>query len=156
MIIISHRGFLDGNNPKEENNPAQIDKCINSRLNVEIDVWYENQILYLGHDYPAHKISLQWLEDRSNFLWVHCKNLAAIDFFVNRRSNLNFFFHNNDDYTLTSHNFIWTFPNLPVTNNCVIVSLDLKNISMLLKKDTQPFGICTDYPIELKRAIQVN
>jgi len=27
---------------------------------------------------------------------------------------------------------------------------------MLLKKDTQPFGICTDYPIELKRAIQVN
>jgi hypothetical protein len=153
VIIISHRGFLNGVDKSVENNPIQVDKCLNLNFNVEIDVWYEKRIFYLGHNSPVHKISYRWLEDRSKFLWVHCKNLSALDFFVSNKSNLNFFFHNADNYTLTSHKFIWTYPNLKVTKNCIIVALNYNDIFTFAGKSIKPFGVCTDYPIKFKKTI---
>ena len=38
MILIAHRGNIDGPNPEMENNPQYIDKAIDSGYNVEIDV----------------------------------------------------------------------------------------------------------------------
>jgi hypothetical protein len=50
MIIISHRGNLYGPDKENENKPDQIQKVLNLGYYVEIDVWFIDEKLYLGHD----------------------------------------------------------------------------------------------------------
>ena len=39
MILISHRGNIDGKIVERENHPDYIDKAISEEFDVEIDVW---------------------------------------------------------------------------------------------------------------------
>ena len=71
MILISHRGNLNGPNPERENSPKYIDEAIEAGYDVEIDIWLNDGILYLGHDSIQYETSLQWLENRKNKLWIY-------------------------------------------------------------------------------------
>ena len=73
MILISHRGNINGKNVEMENHPSYIDTALNLWYDVEIDVWYIDGVLFLGHDNPQYEVSLEWLEHRSPSLWIHCK-----------------------------------------------------------------------------------
>jgi len=138
MRIISHRGNLNGPNPYEENSIQQINKAISFGFDVEIDVWFQKSKFYLGHDKPKYKIDEKFLEN-SKF-WCHAKNLQALDIML-RNSKIHCFWHEKDNFTLTSRNIIWTYPKKSICTNSVIV---------LNSKKTLPkncFGICTDYPL---------
>ena len=138
--FISHRGNLYKKNPERENSTKYIEEVINLGYDCEIDLWMDNGRLYLGHDRPEHVISLSNLLDFKNNLWIHCKNLEVLNYLVeNMKHDLNFFWHQNDDYTLTSKNYIWTFPNKNITKNSVIVDLNHKS-----KFKDPVFGICSD------------
>ena len=52
MILISHRGNIDGKKPHLENQPDYIDEAIALGYDVEIDVWLIDGVLFLGHDAP--------------------------------------------------------------------------------------------------------
>lgn len=39
MILISHRGNIDGPNVKMENDPRYIENTLGKGYNVEVDVW---------------------------------------------------------------------------------------------------------------------
>ena len=112
MILISHRGNLEGKNTKRENHPDYIDEAISKGYDVEIDVWYEDGKLLLGHDEPQYEIALEWLENRSPSLWIHCKNMDALSYFNEygdiKSSQFNYFSHDVDMGVLTSHNYIWS------------------------------------------------
>ena len=45
MILISHRGNLEGKQPEQENNPLYIYNALNKGYEVEIDVWYKDNEL---------------------------------------------------------------------------------------------------------------
>jgi hypothetical protein len=112
MILISHRGNIDGKIPSVENHPSYIDTALNLGYDVEIDVWYVDDKLYLGHDVPQYEVSLEWLELRSPSLWIHCKDMNSLSYF-NEYSNkissqFNYFSHDVDMGVLTSHNYIWS------------------------------------------------
>ena len=79
--LISHRGNLSGKAPNLENKPNYIDNAIYEGFDVEIDVWYKDNQLYLGHDKPQYSITIEWIENRKEKLWIHCKNIEAIIFF---------------------------------------------------------------------------
>ena len=53
MKWISHRGNIRGRMESYENEPMYIDEAISQGYYVEIDVWYKDGILWLGHDYPG-------------------------------------------------------------------------------------------------------
>jgi len=112
MILISHRGNLEGKNTERENHPDYIDEAISKGYDVEIDVWYEDGKLLLGHDEPQYEVSLEWLENRSPSLWIHCKNMDALSYFNEygdtKSSQFNYFSHDVDMGVLTSHNYIWS------------------------------------------------
>ena len=150
MKIISHRGFLKGPDSKIENSPQFIDKAISLELDVEIDLWLICDELFLGHDNPKYKVDIDWLLNRKNNLWIHCKNIKAIDYLLMRKYSLNFFFHQLDDVTLTSKGFLWVYPEKEYTSNSVIVSLDQNSAIDILKSELKPYGVCTDYPRSLK------
>ena len=138
MILISHRGNLNGKFLEKENSKNYIDVAINLGYDVEIDVRYHENEWFLGHDEPLYKIEYNWLIDRKNKLWVHCKNINAVTELLN--SDINFFWHENDVLTLTSKNFIWAHPNKQPIKNSIAVLPELNNEDI-----TQCIGVCSDY-----------
>ncbi len=149
MRIISHRGCLDGPDPSIENNPNQIDCAIKHSFDVEIDLWMLDQNLFLGHDEPQYPITIQWLNKRSDKLWVHCKNIKALGYLSSHKSNLNYFFHQNDHVTLTSKTFLWVYPKMEFGENSVIVATNKSDLKRLKDLKIQPLGVCTDYPLAI-------
>ena len=142
--VISHRGNLYGPDKENENTPSQILLAIQKGFDVEIDLWVEDNRMFLGHDYPQHEIPISFLRDSLDCLWIHCKNLEAMLFLKHFLPESNFFWHQNDDFTLTSLGYIWTYPGKETSENSVIVDLTEEP-----KINPNMFGICTDYPEKL-------
>lgn len=137
MKLISHRGNLNGRIPKKENKPSYIKKAVELGYDVEIDVWMINEDFFLGHDNPKYKVNPSFFTNIKDKAWIHCKNLKALN---NIDKSLNYFWHQNDDFTLTSKGFIWTYPEKEVTSNSIIVIKD-NNVNIV----GNPYGICTDF-----------
>ena len=138
MLVISHRGNINGANKSTENNPGHISQLLNFNVPVEIDVWYINGQLLLGHDKPEYKIFFEFITHKN--LWCHAKNLNALEYMLEANIT-NCFWHQTDDYTLTSSSYIWTFPNKLITKKSIIV--DLTN--NWKDKNYQCHGVCVDY-----------
>jgi len=147
MILISHRGNLNGK-VKDENKPNLIEEVISLGFDVEVDLRLSEKILFLGHDFPQYQISVEWLKKNSNHLWVHCKDLKTLEFLSNHKilNSLNYFFHDNDEATITSKGYLWVYPGLqPVKNSiAVLPELNNENISTCT-------GICSDYISNYKK-----
>lgn len=137
MLVISHRGNLQGPDLNLENNPKHIQNLLNKGLNVEIDVWYADSQYYLGHDAPIYQVSSDFVKQSS--LWCHAKNLNAFMNLLNDKTIC--FWHQEDDYTLTSNDFIWTYPGKEVNIKCIIVD----TTPTWREKNYNCAGVCTDY-----------
>lgn len=140
MKLIAHRGNLHCPNKNEENNPAYIEHAIDMGYDTEIDIWFTGSELFLGHDEPQYLITIDWLENYKNKLWIHCKNLNSLLFFTNHQQ-LNYFWHQTDNFTLTSKGYIWTYPNNPTTHRSVIVVPFFEITDNILKS----YAVCTDH-----------
>ena len=140
MILISHRGNTNGRFESYENEPSYIDKAMSIRYDVEIDVWFINGQLFLGHDNPQYGVDFRWFRDRISRIWVHCKNIEAVNFFRECQYEFNYFWHENDTITLTSFNFIWAFPGKQPIRESIAVMPEINN------DDTSAcIGICSDF-----------
>ena len=141
MILISHRGNTNGRVESLENNPSYVDLAISNEYDVEVDVWYLGGLLYLGHDKPQYVTDIKWFRDRLTKLWIHCKNIDSIMYFQECGYEFNYFWHQEDDITLTSKNNIWTFPGKKLTNRSIAVLPEsIKDWEL-----TECFGVCSDY-----------
>tara|TARA_X000001036_G_C20679934_1_gene805531 strand:- start:2628 stop:3068 length:441 start_codon:yes stop_codon:yes gene_type:complete len=136
--LISHRGNLVGPEPSQENKPSTILKAINNGFDCEIDIWLINEELFLGHDEPLDKTSLNFLSQIQEFIWIHCKNFEALEYF-NLTNKFNYFWHEDDRFTITSSGIIWTYPGNVVGENSVIVDNDNKIT------EYNCYGVCSDY-----------
>lgn len=142
MIIIAHRGNLNGPNPNLENRPDYILSALVEGYDAEIDVWCIENQWFLGHDAPQYHIPLYYLFN--DHLWCHAKNLEAFERMLDMK-NIHCFWHDKDDYTLTSKGYIWAYPNKQLYSNGILVTQG-ENIPDNFKAQ----GICTDYPNKLK------
>lgn len=142
MRIISHRGNINGPNSAQENSPEYINQALANGFDVEIDVWLTSNGLMLGHDNPIYPVDLNFL--KNNQLWCHAKNLEALEIMLT--NNIQCFWHQGDNCTLTSTGYIWTH------SDCT--DLGSKSIACWINGQGQPpvncYGICTDYPLRVK------
>jgi len=138
MILISHRGNINGKIVEKENHPSYIDEAINLGYDVEIDMWWIDGKTYLGHDVPQYEVNDEWLTKRINKLWVHCKNIELLNWI--RSTTLHYFWHEEDTLTLTSKNQIWAYPGKqPILGSIAVMpEINKDNISLCI-------GICSDY-----------
>ena len=105
MKLIAHRGNTHGPDSINENNPDQIDKALALGYDAEVDIRYDplTDVFWLGHDRPDYKVSWYWLANRYELLWMHCKDITTLHELVAKASHkYQYFFHNEDDFTLTS------------------------------------------------------
>lgn len=137
MIKIAHRGNTNGPSI-HENQLWYIKKAINAGYDVEVDVWLINGKLWTGHDSAQYLVSEDFLYDNTLRLWIHCKNFEALNYFTSIGNAHNYFWHQEDDFTMTSQNFIWTYPGKKVGKWSVIVDLEGKT-------KYNCYGICSDY-----------
>ena len=89
MIYVAHRGLLNGPS-KWENAPWVIEEAISVCGNAEVDVWMHDNELWLGHDKPTYRQPLKWFQENVTGLWIHCKNIQAIEFFNEFHSQWHF------------------------------------------------------------------
>jgi hypothetical protein len=144
IYLISHRGNINGRIEEAENRPDYIDDAIRLGYDVEIDIWVKNDILYLGHDVPQYEIPLEWLLHRKGRLWVHCKNVDAMEYIYD--TDLNYFWHDTDTMTLTSKGHIWAYPGRQPIRKSIAVMPELKYMLTGVKEDLSVCsGICSDY-----------
>lgn len=143
MIYISHRGNLKGRNVERENQPEYIDEAINAGFDVEIDVWMIDNEFYLGHDEPQYKVIYNWLSTRYEKLWIHCKNVEAVEWF--NQNGFNYFWHENDTLTLTSKQYMWAYPGKQPIIGSIAVMPEIYN-----DKIKKCVGICSDYVKDYK------
>ena len=139
MIYISHRGNINGKIKEYENHPKYIDNAIDLGYDVEIDVWMVEGVFLLGHDDPQYNITEEWLKQRVDKLWIHCKNIEVMQWFDSMKS-FNYFWHENDTITLTSRGFIWAYPGKQPIKNSIAVKPELFDDNL-----SEVFGVCTDY-----------
>jgi hypothetical protein len=140
MILISHRGNVDGKINELENSPDYIQNALNMGYDVEIDLWVINNKLFLGHDEPVHNVDVSWIILNNKKLWVHCKNVESISFLNKNYNKLNYFWHENDTLTLTSKKYIWSYPGKQPILNSIAVMPELYNDDI-----SKCIGICSDY-----------
>jgi hypothetical protein len=144
MILISHRGNLNGVSSRE-NRPGYIHNALVQDFDVEIDVWYVDGNFWLGHDIPQYKIEENFLETPK--LWCHAKNIDAL-YKMTSNSLIHSFWHQDDDVTLTSRGYLWTYPGKQLTEKsiCVLPEFEDKKSKVILPKNVA--GICSDFIVK--------
>ena len=157
-IIIAHRGLINGPCNINENKPDHISKNFSAfpRIINEIDIWINDQI-FLGHDKPSYKVNLEFIKKNSSKLILHIKyinnnSIKALNNLEEILNSCHTFSHEEDDFTITSKNWIWSHPRRGIEENCIVVmpekflNFNSDEDLILLKKAK---GICTDYPLKM-------
>ena len=142
MIFISHRGNLEGPNPDRENTIDSIENCLKNGFDVEVDIWFENDSFYLGHDKPNLKLNLDLF--KNDRIWFHIKNIKSLEE-ISKYSPSNFFWHQSDKCTLTSSKKLWLYPNHYINSPDAIFVLPELSENKLECKKYKCYGICTDF-----------
>lgn len=137
MIKIAHRGNTNGPSIYE-NQPWYVKSAIDRGFDVEVDIWRIGKSLWLGHDSAMYLIGEDFLNEHRGALWLHCKNLEALEYLASFDKHFNFFWHENDSYTLTSYGYIWTYPGKKVGDMSVIVDLEGRT-------EYNCYATCSDY-----------
>ena len=144
MIYISHRGNLSSINPSLENSPKYIEDALQQNYYVEIDLWMQNNKLFLGHDLPQYEIDKAFLNNK--YFFVHCKNDEALNIMSNEILDCEYFWHQEDTMTLTSFNHIRAYPGKQPIKNSIAVMPEIYN-----EEITQCKGVCSDYIKKYKK-----
>ncbi len=149
MKYIAHRGNLIGPYPELENRPEYILNALDIGFDCECDIWWHLDGWWLGHDSPQYKIiHSDFL--KTNGLWIHAKNIDALTRLVKEYPEANFFWHTDDDYTLTSKGYIWAYPGSCLTSETICVMPEHVNPPYEHYQKRQCRAICSDYIIREK------
>ena len=127
-----------------ENSPQHISSALSRGYEVEIDVWFVNDSFYLGHDEPLYLVDEEFLENEK--FWCHAKNEESFHKMLSN-PKIHCFWHQTDDYTLTSKGIPWVFPGKKVYENAIWVLSEkttYKNIML------NCLGICSDNILRYK------
>lgn len=176
MKIISHRGLLNGPNPKLENKWDSILNAAYQGFSVEFDVWYDpaREGFFLGHDGPlgeqlTKKEFLEFDNHTDVDFFVHCKSIETLSwiqhiqpFSTLLHKKIYVFYHDVDDCVAIGP-YTWIHPKAAKnlfgtdTNNIthmiyVLSNFGATNIDSVFPKNLKRCaGICTDYPLELSK-----
>ena len=134
MILISHRGNLNGVNVEKENSVDYIKAALSQGFDVEIDVWDIFGSYFLGHDEPQYLVKKDFL--KNEHLWCHAKNIRGL--YSMLEDSIHCFWHQEDDVSLTSDGYLWTYPGKELTKNSIAVLPEEK-------PDVEIAGICSDF-----------
>lgn len=148
MIFISHRGNTVGKSDRE-NQPEYVSLALDGGYYVEIDVWKTCAGVFLGHDTPQYQVPFDFLYDDK--LLCHAKNLDAMFFLMER--DVHYFWHQEDDYVLTSRSIFITHPRAELMPGSIAMLPEIKGM-WTDKQLWSASGICSDEISRYRKVFQ--
>jgi hypothetical protein len=143
---ICHRGNLSGPVKELENNFGVLIQRSIQGQRAEVDVWYHENNLWLGHDKPEYKITLDWLASCKRRL-IHAKDGKTFVYLLQeagkRALDLHIFYHTDEDYVLTNKGIVICYPGKPLLEGSLCMMPERAHYTA---EDLQKtFQICTDF-----------
>jgi len=145
MFWIAHRGNLFGRDPCMENNPDYIKAAIEKGFDVEIDVWWKDDVYYLGYDEPQYQVDNQFFNTYILHLWCHAINASTFSHLLQDFPNIHVFRHDVDSIVLTSKAIPRAYPGQPIDSHTVCVMPEQARGKYTHKDLDDCRGICSDY-----------
>jgi hypothetical protein len=149
LNLIAHRGLIKGPSKTLENQPQNLRATLEQGYDCEIDLWVFDDRLYLGHDGPQFNVTQAFIENPK--FWIHAKNLKALRWLTD--TELNYFWHENDKFTLTSKGFIWAFPEQDLTNKSIRLMPEWADPELTTVKESVCYGVCSDYILKINELL---
>jgi hypothetical protein len=100
--------------------------------------------LYLGHDEAQERISVQYLLQRADDLFIHCKDIDSLQLLI-QHDRLNVFGHSHDDFVVTSRGNVFCAVGI-IQPGCVCVMPELYNKPITADMVRCCSHVVTDYP----------
>ena len=120
-----------------ENNPIYVNMALESGYDVEVDVYSVSGKCFLGHDIPQYEVGWDYLSNPK--FWCHAKNIEALEIMLEKQ--IHCFWHQQDDVTLTSRGFVWTYPGKQLTSKSIcVLPENIKNNNFDIAA-----GLCSDF-----------
>jgi hypothetical protein len=154
MYYISYRGLVNGQNEQTENTPDQIGKALGMGFGVMIDVWRENNKLYLGSNVPTIEVSATYIQGRR--FWINARNSDMYNWLQSQSSSLypNYFqviLPLQPSYT-TSSGYLWTYGETPASPTLSIMVIPESYDSACFScVNLRAYGICSTLCPYIKR-----
>lgn len=143
MILISHRGNISGQNGFTENTHEVIKKALSLGYYVEVDVRYDHSRgFYFNHDEmdtPNIRENKYFAHFDTERMIYHAKDLKSLEMLKER--GYHYFFHDKEEYTITSQGWIWANIGSKLSSETVCVCPEKGFNGNLMKC----FGICSDF-----------
>ena len=141
-ILVAHRGNVDGPNPDLENSPLYITEALRRGFHVQVDVWLiPNGMLYLGHEKAIYPTTVEFLRQSPRII---CNAKTPSTLWRLLQDNIHCFSHDQDDCTLTSRGWIWTYHGKELTEESVSVMPEWIHRDPD-KWNTNCMAICSDW-----------
>lgn len=152
VVLLSHRGNLDGPDPASENAPAHIDRAINAGFKVEVDLRVVERRggkrLMFGHDGPQYEIDEEWIRVRRDDLLIHLKDFDALKYVARWHLPWHVICHSADPYTITSRGWPWLHDlALQPSPDTIVPLITLEQLRSYPHLRAVG-GVCTDFPRE--------
>jgi len=154
MIFISYRGIYDGNNFQDSNTPNQIAKAFGVGFSCMVDVWRENDKLYLGNDQPITEVTEKYLQ--GNRWYLNARNTNVQSWLATQSAKLypNWFYFPTmppPPYVTASNGKLITPGTVPVNNNSVIFLPEIDDTGLFSTVKLKCFGIISNYLTFVRR-----
>lgn len=142
---ICHRGNIAGSVKELENNFGVLIQRSIQGYQVEVDVWYHEKNLWLGHDRPEYKITMEWLAADKRRL-IHAKNGKTFEYLLHEAGkkalDLHIFYHTEEDYVLTNKGLVICYPGQPLLEGSLCMMPERANYT---EEDLRKsFSVCSD------------
>jgi hypothetical protein len=143
-LWILHRGLQNGPDKALENKEELLWDRIKEGWDVEVDCWFKEDdgSIWLGHDKPTILIQNMSLLSRPK-AWIHCKNLAMLQYMVERKLGAPFFSHDVDQAILTSNGYMWCYPGFQAGIQSIVVMPE--RVPDMMIDYSKVGGVCSDY-----------
>jgi hypothetical protein len=142
---ICHRGNVAGPQKELENNFGVLIQRSIQGYRVEVDVWYKDNTLWLGHDKPEYKITLEWLASCKKRL-IHAKDGKTFEHLLleagRRAFDLHIFYHTEEDYVLTNKGLVICYPGKPLLQGSLCMMPERAKYTM--EELQKSFSVCSD------------
>lgn len=142
---ICHRGNVCGPIKEMENNFGVLIQRAIQGYHAEVDVWYHENNLWLGHDKPEYKITLDWLASSKRRL-IHAKDGKTFEHLLHesgkRGLDLHIFYHTEEDYVLTNKGLVICYPGKPLLEGSLCMMPE--RASYKTEEMQKCFSVCSD------------
>ena len=141
-LWILHRGLKDGPDKALENKEELLWDRIQEGWDVEMDCWLKEDGVWLGHDEPTTLLQNAALLSCSK-AWIHCKNLAMLQYMTEQKPGSPFFSHDVDQAVLTSNGYIWCYPGFQAGIQSIVVMPE--RVPDMVVDYLKVGGVCSDF-----------